>query len=81
MIFFLDKSARPAYFLFLKVWQRVFPNLARPKIRLIEIGRSEKSNSGKINEDIREELKNRYGNLAGLNILVADEFVDTGNTY
>ena len=40
-IFFLDKSARPAAYLFLRTWQSIFGNLKRPQIRFINIGRDQ----------------------------------------
>jgi hypothetical protein len=78
-IFFLDKSGRPAGYLFLKLWHNIFPDYLPPSIKFIEIGRTTKY-SFPINKQIRDELTKRYSDLKNQTICVADEYKSSGST-
>jgi hypothetical protein len=81
-MFFLDKSARPAGYLFLKTWSYLFPDRPYPHISFIEIGRDGRSKmlDDCVPENIKNALIDRYTDLAGKTVCVVDEYVESGGT-
>jgi hypoxanthine phosphoribosyltransferase len=78
-VFFLDKSARPLGFLFMKTWDELYPEKQKPQIRFVDIGRDD--NSKFFNEDAAEKLRETYKNsVDGKNVLVVDEYSLSGGT-
>ncbi len=81
-MFFLDKSARPVGYLFLKTWSYLFPDRPHPHISFIEIGRAGRSKSldDVMPENIKDALIDRYTDLAGKTVCIVDEYVESGGT-
>src|SRR3990167_4333160 len=78
-VMFMDKSARPAAYLFRKTWQLCFPQSDMPEIRFVNIGKE----GGKKYEspEALNELRNAHRNaVANGKVIIADEFVTTGKT-
>lgn len=76
-IFFLDKSARPAAYLFRETWKNLLPDTKLPNIRFINIGRDQNQES---DEQSMEQLRQKFTGIEEDTILVADEYVKTGQT-
>lgn len=75
-IFFLDKSARPAAYLFRETWRRLLPEKELPKICFINIG----SYQNQENDGSLDQLRKKFVGLEEDNILVANESVITGES-
>ncbi len=86
-IFFLDRSARPAYVLFREIWRNLMPEFPLPQVRFINVGMS---NSSFVEEQLQTSSKKaRVGKvladtyklpLQEKRILVADEYSDSGRS-
>ncbi len=77
-IFFLDKSARPLAFLFLSLWNNMYPEFRPPHVRFIDIGTN--TTWSDISEEAVAEVRKRYGSLRGHKCIVADEVLASGGT-
>lgn len=76
VLFFLDKSARPAAHLFSQTWRNLFPDIDPPSIRFIN------PRAG-ITDEEASELRKRFSkttNMDGKTIGVVDEFSESGAT-
>lgn len=77
-IFFLDRSARPCAYLFLSTWAQLYPGKDHPSIKFINIGTESKMES--ISDDVINEVRERYKKSVGENVVVVDEYSETGDT-
>lgn len=77
-LFFLDKSARPCAYLFLSVWEDLYPGVKHPDIKFINIGHE--SNVDSLSDRVIKDVRDRYKNTVGKNVVVVDEWSDTGKT-
>lgn len=80
VVFFTDRSGRPAAHLFRKVWRQIVPDQPIPLIRHINVGREQKDLDNRFRDRIGPVLARRYGSLAGKSILVADDYQRSGGT-
>lgn len=77
-VFFLDRSARPAYVLFRKLWKELIPEFPLPQVRFISVGSDNKDqiNAAKSSQQasIAKALAMLYKLDNPRKILVADEY-------
>lgn len=76
-LFFLDKSARPAAYLFRETWRKILPDVQLPQIRFINIGREGHQSE---DEATLQAVREKYSGVESDRILVVDEFSETGDT-
>lgn len=87
-IFFLDKSARPAAYLFRETWRRLLPDKKLPNVCFINIGRYQSRSRHQrqlfelpqLSDDTLNYLRKKFDGIEDDKILVADEFVNTGES-
>lgn len=78
-IFFIDKSGRPAAYLFKKVWWKVFPEYQLPIIHFVNISPPSKINPNPIKPN-PAELQKYFGDLNNHSICIADDYIESGGT-
>lgn len=82
-IFFLDKSARPAGFLFLETWNNIYPGIKPPDIRFLDVGRDETDIKKRKYEGTfaKEGLKKMFStSTRDKRVCIADELIQSGDT-
>lgn len=86
-VFFLDKSARPAVWLFKDVWERLCPDTPLPHIRYINTGKDQEDMENAYRDpvaaaELLHGLQTRYhaDTFRPKHILVADEFSNSGES-
>ena len=79
-MFALDKSSRPALHVYKQALSQLLPEVHRPAIRYINIGRKQLFDFKHIETGVLEKLRVRYRDMVDRRVCVVDEYVDSGGT-